>query len=131
MKKLLIIALFLLGMYNAQACPNCEAPALETLQEIILTELYSIMPLDDPGDDWRGEGPDPTQFRASISGNLLSIGAYTDMPAYVEVIDDETGEVVAEEEFEGDTEISVKKAGLYLVQIYSGNTIMTGEFEVE
>lgn len=53
------------------------------------------------------------------------------MPAYVEVIDDETGEVVAEEEFEGDTEISVKKAGLYLVQIYSGNTIMTGEFEVE
>ena len=123
MKKLLIIALCVLGM--------CNAAVFGMEQEIILTELYSLMPLDDPGDEGRGGGPDPTQFRAFISGNLLSIGAYTDMPAYVEVIDDETGEVVAEEEFEGDTEISVKKAGLYLVQIYSGNTIMTGEFEVE
>ena len=100
-------------------------------QEIILTELYSLMPLDDPGDEGRGARPNPTRFHALIDGNLLSVGAYTDMPAYVEVIDDETGEVVAEEEFEGDTEISVKKAGLYLVQIYSGNTIMTGEFEVQ
>lgn len=123
MKKLLIIALFILGM--------CNAAVFGMEQEIFLTELYSIMPLDDPDDEGAGKRPDPNQFRASISGNLLSIGAYTDMPAYVEVIDDETGEVVAEEEFEGDTEISVKKAGLYLVQIYSGNTIMTGEFEVK
>ena len=123
MKKFFILALFVLGM--------CNAPVFGMEHEIVLTELYSIMPLDDQDDDGAGGRPNPTQFRASISGNLLSIGAYTDMPAYVEVIDDETGEVVAEEEFEGDTEISVKKAGLYLVQIYSGNTIMTGEFEVE
>lgn len=123
MKKLLIIALCVLGM--------CNAAVFGMEQEIILTELYSLMPLDDPGDEGRGGGPDPTKFRASISGNLLSIGAYTDMPAYVEVIDDETGEVVAEEEFEGDTETTINKAGSYIVQIYSGNTIMTGEFEVK
>lgn len=123
MKKLLIIALCVLGM--------CNAAVFGMEQEIILTELYSLMPLDDPGDEGRGARPNPTRFHALIDGNLLSVGAYTDMPAYVEVIDDETGEVVAEEEFEGDTEISVKKAGLYLVQIYSGNTIMTGEFEVK
>ena len=123
MKKLLIIALCVLGM--------CNAAVFGMEQEIILTELYSLMPLDDPGDEGRGGGPDPTQFRASISGNLLSIGAYTDMPAYVEVIDDETGEVVAEEEFEGETETTINKAGSYIVQIYSGNTIMTGEFEVQ
>ena len=123
MKKLLIIALFVLGM--------CNVSIFGMVQEIILTELYSIMPLDDPGNETLGSRPRPTQIQAFIDGNHLSVGAYTDMPAYVEVIDDETGEVVAEEEFEGDTEISVKKAGLYLVQIYSGNTIMTGEFEVE
>ena len=123
MKKLLIIALFVLGM--------CNVSVFGMVQEIILTELYSIMPLDDPGNETLGSRPRPTQIQAFIDGNHLSVGAYTDMPAYVEVIDDETGEVVAEEEFEGDTEISVKKAGLYLVQIYSGNTIMTGEFEVE
>ena len=123
MKKLLIIALFILGM--------CNVSVFGMVQEIFLTELYSIMPLDNPEDDTTGSRPDPNQFRASISGNLLSIGAYTDMPAYVEVIDDETGEVVAEEEFEGETETTINKAGSYIVQIYSGNTIMTGEFEVK
>ena len=123
MKKILIIALFVLGM--------CNVSVFGMVQEIILTELYSIMPLDNPEDDTTGGRPNPTQFRAFISGNLLSIGAYTDMPAYVEVIDDETGEVVADDEFDGETETTINKAGSYIVQIYSGNTIMTGEFEVE
>ena len=123
MKKLFILALFVLGM--------CNAPVFGMVQEIFLTELYSIMPLDDPERDTVGKRPDPNQFRASISGNLLSVGAYTEMPAYVEVINQETGEVVADEEFEDETEISIETSGSYTVQIYAGNTIMTGEFEVE
>ena len=123
MKKSFIIALFILGI--------CNVSVFGMVQEIILTELYSIMPLDDPEDDAIGERPDPNQFYASIDGNDLSVGVYTDMSAYVEVIDEETGEVVAAEEFEGETEISIEDAGSYTVQIYSGNTVMTGEFEVE
>ena len=123
MKKVFILALLVLGM--------CNASAFGMVQEIILTELYSIMPLDDPGDDGAGERPDPTQIRAFIDGNHLSVGAYTEMPAYVEVIDQETGEVVVEEDFVDETEASINRAGSYIVQIYSGNTIMTGEFEVE
>lgn len=53
------------------------------------------------------------------------------MVAYVEVIDQETGEVVVEEEFEEETATTIDQASSYIVQIYSGNTIMTGEFEVE
>ena len=64
------------------------------------------------------------------SHSVEFIGAYTDMPAYVEVIDDETGEVVTDDEFDGETETTINKAGSYIVQIYSGNTIMTGEFEI-
>ena len=123
MKKLLVITLFVLGM--------CNVSVFGMVQEIILTELYSIMPLDDPGDDAAGKRPDPTQIRASIDGNQLSVGADTDAPAYVEVIDEETGEVVVEEEFEGETEVTIDQTGSYIVQIYSGNTVMTGEFEVE
>ena len=123
MKKSLIIALFVLGM--------CNVSAFGMVQEIVLTELYSIMPLDDAEYEGRGTRPDPTLFRAFIDGDHLSVGAYTEMPAYVEVIDQETGEVVVEEEFEGETEISIEDAGSYTVQIYSGNTVMTGEFEVE
>ena len=123
MKKLLIITLFVLGM--------CNVSVFGMAQEIILTELYSIMPVDDPGDEGRGTRPDPTLFRVTLYDNILSVGADTDMPAYVEVIEEETGEVVVEEEFEGETEISIEDAGSYTVQIYSGNTVMTGEFEVE
>ena len=123
MKKLLILALFVLGMYNA--------PVFGMAQEIILTELYSLLPLDNHRDDGLGDGPDPSRFRASIVGNNLSIGADTDMPAYVEVIDEETGEVVVEEEFVDETEVTIDQTGSYIVQIYSGNTVMTGEFEVE
>lgn len=123
MKKILILALFVLGMYNASA--------FGMTQEIILTELYSIMPLDDPCNESAGTRPDPTLFRAFIDGNHLSVGAHTEMPAYVEVIDQETGEVVVEEEFVEETETTIPQAGAYIVQIYSGNTIMTGEFEVE
>ena len=123
MKKILILALLVLGMYNASA--------FGMTQEIILTELYSIMPLDDPCNESAGTRPDPTLFRAFIDGNHLSVGAHTEMPAYVEVIDQETGEVVVEEEFLEETEATIDQAGSYVVQIYSGNTVMTGEFEVE
>ena len=123
MKKLFIITLFVLGM--------CNVSVFGMVQEIILTELYSIMPLDDPEDDTIGGRPDPSRFRASISGNYLSIGADTDMPAYVEVINEESGEVVVEEEFVEETEATIEQSGSYIIQIYSGNTVMTGEFEVE
>lgn len=123
MKKVFILALLVLGM--------CNASAFGMTQEIILTELYSIMPLDDPGNTSVGTRPDPTLFRASIDGNHLSVGAYTEMPAYVEVIDQETGEVVVEEEFLEETEATINQTGSYVVQIYSSNTVMTGEFEVE
>ena len=123
MKKIIIIALFILGI--------CSAPMFGMVQEIILSELYSLSPLDDANRETLGGRPDPTQFRAFINGNSLSVGAYTEMPAYVEVIDQATGEVVVEEEFLDETETTIHQSGSYVVQIYSGNTIMTGEFEVE
>lgn len=123
MKKVFIVALFILGI--------CNVSAFAMVQEVVLTELYSIAPLDDANRDTLGERPDPNRFHATIDGNHLSVGAYTDMPAYVEVIDEETGEVIVEEEFEGETEVTIDQTGSYIVQIYSGNTVMTGEFEVE
>ena len=109
----------------------CNAPVFGMVQEIILTELYSIMPLDDANDEGRGGRPEPNRFHAFVDGNELFVGADTDMPAYVEVIDEETGEVVVEEEFVDETEVTIDQTGSYIVQIYSGNTVMTGEFEVE
>ena len=123
MKKLLIIALFVLGMYNVSV--------FGMVQEIILTELYSIIPLDDPGDKVGDTRPDPTQFHAFIDGNQLLIEANTKAPLYIEVINKRTGEVVASREFVNATEILIQRSGVYIIQIYSGNTVMTGEFRIE
>lgn len=123
MKKVFIIALFILGIYNASA--------FAMVQEIHLAEMYSMTPFDDAMNESNGGRPNPNRFHASIDGNHLSVGADTDAPAYVEVIDEETGEVVVEEEFVDETEISIEDAGSYTVQIYSGNAVVTGEFEVE
>ena len=124
MKKLLIIALFVFGI--------CNAPVFAMAQEIILTELYSMIPFDDPEDETVGRRPNPNQIIASIDGNQLSIDASTDESAYAEVIDQETGEVVAEEEFTGETTISIPEEGDYEVYIYTeSGTVMVGEFSVE
>ena len=123
MKKLLIIALCVLGMYNVSV--------FGMVQEISLTELFSIMPLDDANRETLGGRPNPNLFRAFINGNSLSVGAHTEVPAYVEVINQETGEVVVEEEFLDETETTINQSGSYVVQIYSANTVVTGEFEVE
>lgn len=123
MKRIFIVALFVLGMYNVSV--------FGMVQEITLSELYSILPLDDPKRETLGGRPDPNRFHASIDGNHLSVGADTDAPAYVEVINQETGEVVVEEEFFDETEATITQAGSYVVQIYSANTVVTGEFEVE
>ena len=124
MKKIFIFALFVLGMYNA--------PVFAMAQEILLTEMYSVLPFDDPGIKEGGERPDPTLSRASIDGNQLSIDVGADAPGYAEVIDPETGEVVAEEEFTGETTMSIPDEGNYEVYIYTeSGSVMMGEFEVE
>ena len=124
MKKILILALFVLGMYNASA--------FAMAQEILLTELYSMTPFDDAKNKSNGKRPDPSRFQASIDDNQLSIDTGTDAPVYAEVIDQETGEVVAEEEFTGETTISIPEEGDYEVYIYTeSGTVMVGEFEVE
>lgn len=131
MRKFLILALFVLGTYNVYACPDCEAPALDAAQEIILSEVYSIDPLDDANRETLGERPRPTRFYASIDGNLLFVGAYTDAPAYVEVINQDSGEVVVEEYFEGEAEVIIEQTGWYIVQIYSAYIAVAGDFEVQ
>lgn len=124
MKKLLIIALFVLGTYNA--------PAFAMAQEIILIELNSIAPLDDAKDDAAGGRPEPNRITATIDGDQLSIDVGVDAPGYAEVIDPETGEVVSEEEFTGETTMSIPDEGNYEVYIYTeSGTILMGEFEVK
>ena len=124
MKRIFIVALFVLGIYNASA--------FAMAQEILLTEMYSMTPFDDAKNESNVGRPEPNRIIASIDGDQLSLDMGTDAPAYAEVIDPETGEIIAEEEFTGETTMSIPEEGDYEVYIYTeSGTVMVGEFSVE
>ena len=124
MKKFFILALLILGI--------CNARVFGMSQEIILTELYSIMPLDDPERETLGGRPDPNRVHATIDGDQLSVSTDADERAYVEVIDPETDEVIVEGEVEGETTMNIPEEGDYEVYIYTETgMVLRGEFVVE
>ena len=123
MKKLFMLALFVLGM--------CNVSTVGMEQEIVLTELCSMTPFDDPGNTIGDVRPEPNRIRATIDGTRMRVNARTGAPVYVEVINQSTGEVVVEEEFVEETEAIIPQAGSYFIQVYTGNSVVGGEFEVE
>ena len=103
-----------------------------TAQEIILTEVYHMQPWDGREKDDNIRPDYGNEVCASIGGNELYVGTGEDATAYVEVIDQENGDVVAEEEFEGETTIYIPQSGDYELYIYTESaTVMAGEFVVE
>lgn len=125
MKKLLIFALCLLGICNARA-------EMMTAQEIILTEIATMQPWDSEERDEKVDFKHGNRINASIDGNQLSIDAGADEHAYVEVIDPETGGVIADEEFVGETTMYIQQSGDYELYIYTeSGIVMAGEFSVE
>ena len=123
MKKLFILALFVQGI--------CNAPVFGMVQEIILNEIYSIMPLDDAKDEDRDKRSDPNRIYAFADGNQLFIESDAREPIYVEVVSKKSGQVVATREFVGNTVIPISRAEAYTIRVYSGNFIYTGEFIIE
>ena len=123
MRKVCFIALFVLGI--------CNASVFGMVQEIILNEIYSIMPLDDAKDEDRDKRSDPNRIYAFADGNQLFIESDVREPIYVEVVSKKSGQVVATREFVGNTVIPISRAEAYTIRVYSGNFIYTGEFIIE
>ena len=125
MKKLLIFALCLLGICNARA-------EIMTAQEIILTEVSYIQPWDSEKMDELIRPSGGNRIYASIAGNELHVDTGEDMPVYVDVIDQENGDIVAEEEFVGETTMNISNEGDYVLYIYTDSgSVLAGEFAVE
>ena len=123
MKKLFILALFMLGINIA--------PVLGMFQEVILCETYSIVPLDDARDETNNGRPNPNRFSAFVDGNQLLIVSDAREPIYIEVISKKSGQVVAAGEVVGSSVLTISRPGAYTLQVYSNNTLYSGEFVVE
>lgn len=127
-KTLFSLALCLLGMCSAYAVSLPGTP-------IVFVDIYGVMPVDDPcGGDDTGS-PDPNQqIVGSIDGDDLNIviGDGNEAEAgEVIVIDPETGEVIVEEGFVGQTSVNIPEPGEYTAIVVTDNGAVGGDFVVE
>lgn len=126
-KTLFSLALCLLGMCSAYAISLPGTP-------VVFVEIYGVMPINDPHNGDAGGRPDPNRVIGGIDGNDLNIGIVD--PGHVDagdviVIDPETGEIIVEEGFVGQTSIHIPEPGSYTAYVTVGGTTYAGDFEVE
>lgn len=105
----------------------------------MFVDIYGVMPCDGPDDGNGGGGrPDPTRVVGGIDGNDLNIGIVDDGGEIdagdvgeVIVIDPETGEIIIDEEFVGQTSVTIPEPGAYTAYVVTDGGTYAGEFVVE
>ena len=131
-KTIFLFAMCLMGMCSMYAVSVAGTP-------ILFYDVYAVMPLDDPDEGAGGGGrPDPTQeIIGGIDGDDLNIGIVDDGEidegevGEVIVIDPETGEIIIDEEFVGQTSVTIPEPGAYTAYVTVGGTTYAGDFVVE
>ncbi|MBR0195681.1 MAG: DUF3244 domain-containing protein [Paludibacteraceae bacterium] len=130
MKKILLVALV------ALLTMPCVVNAEEV--EITLTEVISLQPLpgDSPLDDPEKEGSTPTRptdFRATIDGNYLSINKRNDSipSAQATVVNAMNGGIVLNQQFTNSVSQQISNAGVYVLHIETAGGALVGQFMVQ
>lgn len=133
-KTILLFALCLVGAcyLSAQTVPGTP---------IVFVDVYAVMPLDDPYNGNGGTGsPDPNRVIGGIDGNDLNIGIVdngsngdvdTGDAGDVIVIDPETGDIIVEEGFVGQTSVNIPEPGSYTAYVVVDGVTYAGDFVVE
>ena len=129
-KTIFLFAMCLMGMCSMYAACVAGTP-------ILFYDVYAVMPLDDPDNGNMGGSPDPTRVVGGIDGNDLNIGIVDDGGVdagdvgEVIVIDPETGEIIIDEEFVGQTSVTVPEPGAYTAYVVTDGGTYAGDFVVE
>lgn len=132
MKKVIfsLVALCLMGMCSMYA----DTMSGSSIQFV---DIYAAMPCDD---DMNGNGgggsPDPNRVIGTIGIGTrqlrINVGDnHGAESADVVVVNSETGAVVADESFVGQTSIDIPAAGAYTAYVSAYGTTFAGAFEVE
>ena len=106
--------------------------------EIQLVEVIQMTPLpgDDPLDGAEQSGTNPTRptnFRATINGNTLSIEKReAAIPsAQAIVVNASTGGIVVNEQFTNSIQEQISNSGTYVLRIETGAGALVGQFIVQ
>ena len=126
-KTFFLLAMCLVGMCSMYAVSVVGTP-------IQFVEIYGVMPCDDADETIGGGRPDPTRVIGGIDGNELNIGIVGDNEVdagELVVIGPETGEIIIEEDFVGQTSVNIPEAGAYTAYVVVDGTTYAGEFVVQ
>ena len=127
---------FLFVALSALLAMPCILRAEEV--EIQLVEVIQMTPLpgDDPLDGAEQSGTNPTRptnFRATINGNTLSIEKReAAIPsAQAIVVNASTGGIVVNEQFTNSIQEQISNSGTYVLRIETGAGALVGQFIVQ
>lgn len=127
-KTIFLFAMCLMGMCIMYAACVAGTP-------ILFYDVYAMMPCDDGHNGNAGGSPDPTQeIIGGIDGDNLNIvigeGDAGDVGEVI-VIDPETGEIIIDEEFVGQTSVTIPEPGAYTAYVVTDGGTYAGDFVVE
>lgn len=127
-KTIFLLAMCLIGMGSMYAASVAGTP-------ILFYDVYAVMPLDDPDEGAGGGGrPDPNRVVGGIDDDNLNIvigeGDAGDVGEVI-VIDPETGEIIIDEEFVGQTSVTIPEPGAYTAYVVTDGGTYAGDFVVE
>ena len=105
---------------------------------IVFVDIYGVMPCDDGHNGDMGGSPDPNRVVGGIDGDDLNIIGIVDdgeidagEVGEVIVIDPETGEIIIDEEFVGQTSVNIPEPGSYTAYVVTDGGTYAGDFVVE
>ena len=128
--KILILALSLL--FAMPCVLHAEEVEIQLMEFIQMSPLPGDDPLDDPYQS-PGDPPRPTDFRATINGNSLSITKRNDgIPsAQATVVNASTGSIVVNQQFTTSYQGQISNAGVYVLHIQTEGGALVGQFIVQ
>ena len=128
--KILVLAL---GVLLAMPCVLC-AEEIEIQLEAVIG--MGFLPGDGPLDDSHQSPnipPTPTDFRASINGNSLSVNKRNDAipSARATVVNASTGNIVVNQQFTSSLMEQISTSGVYVLHIQTEGGALVGQFIVQ
>jgi len=130
MKNFLVLVLS--ALLTMPCVLRAEEVVIPLMEVISIGFLPGEDPLDGPGQS-QSDPPSPTDFRATIDGNSLSIIKHdSSIPsAQAIVVNASTGSVVVNEQFTNSLQEQISTSGVYVLHIETTGGALVGQFIVQ
>ena len=130
--KTKILALVLGALLTIPCVLHAEEVEIQLMEVVGMSVLPGDGPLDNP--EKEGDNPPrPTDFRATINGNQLSIlKQTTTIPsAQATVVNAQTGSIVINQQFTNSLSEQISNLGIYVLHINTEGGALVGQFIVQ